>query len=83
MRVTVIGAGGMIGRRFASALAADPEPGLAALELLDTVAPEAPAGAAFPVEAGVLDLTDAAAVARRVAARPDVIVHLSLSLIHI
>jgi len=77
MRVMVIGAGGMIGRRFASALAADPEPGLAALELLDTVAPEAPAGAAFPVEAGVLDLTDAAAVARRVAARPDVIVHLS------
>ena len=76
MRVLVIGAAGMIGGRLAASLAADPEPGIEALTLVDVVEPAAPAGA-VPVSTGVLDLTDAAAVAAAVAGRPGVIVHLA------
>ena len=76
MQALIIGAAGMIGGRLAASLARDPEPGLEALTLVDVVEPAAPAGA-VPVTTGVLDLTDPAAVARRVAARPDVIVHLA------
>lgn len=76
MRALVIGAAGMIGGRLAASLAADPEPGIEALSLVDVVEPAAPAGA-VPVSTGVLDLTDAAAVAAAVAGRPGVIVHLA------
>jgi len=76
MRALVIGAAGMIGGRLAASLAADPEPGIEALTLVDVVEPAAPAGA-VPVSTGVLDLTDAAAVAAAVAGRPGVIVHLA------
>ena len=76
MRVLVIGAAGMIGGRLAASLAADPEPGIEALTLVDVVEPAAPAGA-VPVSTGVLDLTDAAAVAAAIAGRPGVIVHLA------
>ena len=77
MQALIIGAAGMIGGRLAASLARDPEPGLEALTLVDVVEPAAPAGAAIPVTTGVLDLTDAAAVARSVADRPAVIVHLA------
>jgi len=76
MQALIIGAAGMIGGRLAASLARDPEPGLEALTLVDVVEPAAPAGA-VPVTTGVLDLTDPAAVARRVAARHDIIVHLA------
>ena len=76
MRALVIGAAGMVGGRLAASLAADPEPGIEALTLVDVVEPAAPAGA-VPVSTGVLDLTDAAAVAAAVAGRPGVIVHLA------
>ncbi len=77
MQALIIGAAGMIGGRLAASLARDPEPGIGALTLVDVVEPAAPAGAAIPVTTGVLDLTDAAAVARSVADRPAVIVHLA------
>ena len=76
MRALVIGAAGMVGGRLAASLAADPEPGIEALTLVDVVEPAAPAGA-VPVSTWVLDLTDAAAVAAAVAGRPGVIVHLA------
>jgi nucleoside-diphosphate-sugar epimerase len=76
MQVLIIGAAGMIGRKLAAALAAEPDPGLAGLTLLDVVEPAAPAGA-VPVAAGALDLADSAAVAAAVAGRPEVIVHLA------
>ena len=77
MQALIIGAAGMIGGKLAASLARDPEPGLEALTLVDVVEPAALAGAAIPVTTGVLDLTDAAAVARSVADRPAVIVHLA------
>jgi D-erythronate 2-dehydrogenase len=76
MHALIIGAAGMIGGKLAAALAREPEPGLEALTLVDVVEPAPPAGA-IPVATGVLDLTDAAAVAQRVAERPAVIVHLA------
>jgi nucleoside-diphosphate-sugar epimerase len=76
MQVLIIGAAGMIGRKLASSLAADPEPGLAGLTLVDVAEPEAPPGS-VPVATGALDLTDPGAVAAAVAGRPEVIVHLA------
>jgi nucleoside-diphosphate-sugar epimerase len=76
MQVLIIGAAGMIGSKLARSFAADPEPALAALALVDVVPPEAPA-APFPVTAAALDITDPAAVRARIAERPDVIFHLS------
>ena len=53
-----------------------PRPGSTALTLVDVVAPKAPGGA-LPATTGTLDLTDAAAVAARIAERPEVIFHLA------
>jgi nucleoside-diphosphate-sugar epimerase len=76
MQGLIIGAAGMIGAKLAGALAADPEPGLAGLTLVDVIEPTAPP-AGFAVTTATLDITDASAVAARIADRPDVIVHLS------
>jgi len=76
MQALIIGAAGMIGGKLAASLAREPEPALEALTLVDVVEPAAPAGA-IPAARGVLDLTDAAAVGRRVAERPELIVHLA------
>jgi nucleoside-diphosphate-sugar epimerase len=77
MKVLIIGAAGMVGAKLAQSLVTDPEPGLDGLVLVDVVPPKAPAGATVPVETGTLDMTDAAAVAAQIAARPDVIFHLA------
>jgi D-erythronate 2-dehydrogenase len=77
MKVLIIGAAGMVGAKLAQSLTTDPEPGLDGLVLVDVVPPKAPAGATVPVETGTLDMTDAAAVAAQIAARPDVIFHLA------
>jgi UDP-glucose 4-epimerase len=76
MHILVIGAAGMIGAKLATSLTQDPPPGLDKLTLVDVIAPKAPK-AAFPVETATLDITDAAAVAKRIGERPDVIFHLS------
>jgi nucleoside-diphosphate-sugar epimerase len=76
MKILIIGAAGMVGGRLARSLSAEPPPGLAALELVDVVAPALPEGG-VPATAGTLDLTDAGAVRARVAGRPEVIYHLA------
>ena len=77
MQVLITGAAGMVGSTLARSLLSDPPAGLAGLALVDVVPPRLPEGAAVPVAAERLDLTDAAAVAARVATRPDVIFHLA------
>ena len=76
MKILVIGAAGMIGAKLARSFAADPEPGVEGITLVDVVAPKAPE-APFPVKTGTLDVTDAEAVRQALAARPEVIYHLS------
>ena len=77
MQILIIGAAGMVGGRLAQSLASDPAPGLTGLDLVDVVAPVAPEPSKVTVEIATLDLTDAAAVAARIAKRPDVIYHLA------
>jgi D-erythronate 2-dehydrogenase len=76
MHALIIGAAGMIGGKLARSFAADPEPGIERLTLVDVVRPPAPA-APFPVVAATLDITDPAALGVRIAERPDAIFHLS------
>ncbi len=77
MHVLVTGAAGMIGAKLTRSLVADPPPGLTRLTLVDVVEPAAPAGAPVATVAARLDVADAAAVAARVAKRPDVVFHLA------
>jgi len=77
MRILIIGAAGMVGSKLAASLAGDPGSGVAAMTLVDMVEPTAPAEAGMPVATGVLDITDAGAVAEMIAAKPDVIFHLA------
>ena len=80
MHVLIIGAAGMVGRKFTSRLLA--ERGLAGraierLTLHDVVVPEAPAEAPFAVETRASDLSAPGEAERLVAARPEIIVHLA------
>ncbi len=77
MRILIIGAAGMVGSKLAASLAGDAESGVEAMTLVDMMEPTAPATAKMPVGTGTLDITDAAAVAEVIAARPDVIFHLA------
>ncbi|KRA98446.1 NAD-dependent epimerase [Devosia sp. Root685] len=79
MKILVIGAAGMVGRKLTAALlkagqVAGQE--ISALMLADIVAPEAPQ-AGFPVETHALDLSAPEAAQTLIAARPDLIFHLA------
>ncbi|MCH2395085.1 D-erythronate dehydrogenase [Oceanibaculum sp.] len=79
MRILIIGAGGMIGRKLTQRLIADGNLGGSAishLHLVDVSAPEKPV-AAFTVEVEPADLSQPTAAARLIASRPDVIFHLA------
>jgi nucleoside-diphosphate-sugar epimerase len=79
MRILIIGAAGMVGRKLTERLVADKALGgsrIDALDLVDVVEPKAPAGP-IAVETGTVDIADPAASARLVAKRPDVIFHLA------
>ncbi|EKE71592.1 D-erythronate dehydrogenase [Oceanibaculum indicum] len=79
MRILIIGAGGMIGRKLTQRLIADGKLGGSAishLHLVDVSAPEKPA-APFTVEVEPADLSQPTAAARLIASRPDVIFHLA------
>lgn len=80
MHVLVIGAAGMIGRKFVERLVRDGGLGgrtIDRLALADVVAPVAPTGFSGKTETLAVDVSDRAQVKRLVAGRPDVIVHLA------
>lgn len=80
MHILIIGAAGMIGRKFTESLIAKPLENAAPvsrLTLADVIVPTAPAN--FPGEARTVtvDLTEPGASDRLLAERPDIIVHLA------
>ena len=80
MKVLVLGAGGMIGRKIAARVASDGQIGgraVSQLVLADVAAPEKPAGATCPVSTHAADLATPSDMAPLLAARPDVILHLA------
>jgi len=80
MRVMILGAAGMVGRKLAERIARDGGIGgqaVTALELVDVVAPSAPAGFAGEVTTQSADLSEAGVAARLVRNRPDLIYHLA------
>jgi nucleoside-diphosphate-sugar epimerase len=80
MNVLVIGAAGMIGRKFCEAVAKRSSIGdkpVAHLTMADAITPDAPVGAPFSVRTLSADIADASAVESIVAHRPDLIYHLA------
>ncbi|GAB5447570.1 D-erythronate dehydrogenase [Gymnodinialimonas sp.] len=80
MRVLILGAGGMIGAKLASRLAAKTQLGgrlIDALDLVDINQPPVPGGAEAIATARAVDISDDGVAHDLVAARPDVIFHLA------
>jgi nucleoside-diphosphate-sugar epimerase len=80
MKVLVIGAAGMIGRKFCEALAKRPAIGgrpVDELTMADAIKPEAPAGAPFSVRTLAGDIAKASFAQSLVAERPEIIYHLA------
>ncbi len=79
MRVLVIGAAGMVGRKLAERLAAGSPLGqpVSHLTLVDVVAPEAPAHFGGEAATRTADLSEPGQAAQLVADRPDLIFHLA------
>src|SRR5215467_11767023 len=80
MHILITGAAGMIGRKLTARLAADGAVSGHAIDrmtLTDIAAPEAPAGAPFPVAVTASDLTAPGAAGFAIARRPDLIFHLA------
>jgi nucleoside-diphosphate-sugar epimerase len=80
MHILITGAAGMIGRKLTARLVT--EGGLngraiSRMTLTDIVAPEAPAGARFPIATTASDLAAPAAAGLAIARRPDMIFHLA------
>jgi nucleoside-diphosphate-sugar epimerase len=78
MKILVIGAAGMVGRKLVASLVADGLEGQApsAMILADVVTPEAPEGFAA-AETIAADLSQPATAAKLIAGRPDIIFHLA------
>ncbi len=80
MKILILGAAGMVGRKFTERLAADGQLGGKAIDtviLHDVVPPVPPAGASFRAECVASDVSLPGEAARLVAGRPDLIVHLA------
>jgi nucleoside-diphosphate-sugar epimerase len=80
MRILVIGAAGMVGRKLVERLARDGQLGGRAITkaiLHDVVEPQAPTGASFVVETRASDFAIPGEAEKLVAERPDVIFHLA------
>ncbi|MDQ0471115.1 D-erythronate dehydrogenase [Labrys wisconsinensis] len=80
MHLLVIGAAGMVGRKFIEKLATTGALGgkaIAKATLTDVVAPSAPAGAPFACACSANDLSAPGVAETLVAGRPDTIVHLA------
>ena len=79
MKVLVIGAAGMVGRKLTAALLAAGQVGgqpIESLALADIVAPETPA-ASLPIDTIATDLSEPGSAALLLEARPDLIFHLA------
>ncbi|MEQ8480564.1 MAG: SDR family oxidoreductase [Hoeflea sp.] len=80
MKIMIIGAAGMVGRKLTTALLGK---GTLAgrtinrLDLVDVIAPEAPVVAGFEVNATAADISDPAVAERLIESRPDMIFHLA------
>jgi D-erythronate 2-dehydrogenase len=80
IHVLISGAAGMIGRKLTQRLARDGKLAgreITALSLVDITQPEKPAGFGGRLSLTTLDVSDPAAVARCIAARPDFVFHLA------
>ncbi|MCZ8097855.1 MAG: SDR family oxidoreductase [Burkholderiales bacterium] len=80
MHILIIGAAGMVGRKFTERLVRDGGLGGRAIvkaTLHDVIEPKAPAAAPFAVTTVASDFTEPGEAARLVAGRPDLIVHLA------
>ena len=80
MNILIIGAAGMVGRKLIARIVRDGGlngRAVSAMTLADVIAPEAPAGVAWPVTCLAVDIADPAVAAGLVASRPDVIFHLA------
>jgi nucleoside-diphosphate-sugar epimerase len=80
MRILIIGAAGMIGRKLTARLIADGRLGgrqISHVTLHDTVMPQAPAEEAIGVETIALDLADPSTAGKLIAGRPETIFHLA------
>jgi len=79
VRILIVGAAGMIGRKLAERLAVDGAAGrpITHLTLADVVEPLPLPAAAFDVRAAVADVADPVAARELVADRPDVVFHLA------
>jgi nucleoside-diphosphate-sugar epimerase len=80
LKLLIIGAAGMIGRKLVERLARDDALNGAPIEdvhLVDVVAPTAPAGARFKTSSQAADIADPATASRLVASRPEFVFHLA------
>jgi D-erythronate 2-dehydrogenase len=80
MHILILGAAGMVGRKFLERLVRDGSLGgqpVAKITAHDVVAPQAPAGATFAFEPHTGDFAVAGAAEKLVAGRPDLILHLA------
>jgi D-erythronate 2-dehydrogenase len=80
MHILVIGAGGMLGAKLISRLAASPNLGgqaIARITRYDAVIPPPPPASVFPIDTFVGDLSAAGETEKLIATKPDVIFHLA------
>ncbi|AOX16767.1 D-erythronate dehydrogenase [Kozakia baliensis] len=80
MHILIIGAAGMIGRKFTESLIKTPLEGttpVTRLTLADVIAPTTPTGFSGEIRTATVDLTEPSAAERLLAERPDIIVHLA------
>ncbi|GAN54435.1 D-erythronate dehydrogenase [Tanticharoenia sakaeratensis] len=80
MHLLVIGGAGMIGRKFAESLAANPVLGqntVTRLTLADVVPPQEPAGFHGDVTCLTADLSEGQAAEKLLSSRPDIVYHLA------
>jgi nucleoside-diphosphate-sugar epimerase len=80
MKILITGGAGMLGRKLAERVSADGHIGghaITSLTLHDVVAGTTPAGASFPVDIVVSDLSVPGEAEKLVASRPDLIFHLA------
>src|SRR5487761_915535 len=78
MRILILGAAGMVGRKLTQRLCRDGTLAgqkITSLHLVDVIAPTAPEGAPFKVERGRLDVSDAAQMPAPLIGEPQIIFH--------